>query len=420
MKNILIVNQHTCNRGDEAAGRAVIDSLLKTFPDFHINVTYRWVGKFPAIWENSDRVTHRTDILSPAGKSLKTYLEYFLNILFSIFRAKIYFGEFGKICKLIDNSDLVVNAPTGPNIGDIYQDKVYTSNLLFAVLRGKKTVMYGSSVGPFVQNKKLKFIAKFIFERMDFVCVRDEISFGYLKSLKLKNKNLYSSLDAAIQRKIDIEDSKKYYETKELAKNKYNIGITPLAYPMYPKAIRNPETQEIVEQNLVLAINKLTENNDVNIYFFPQLFSLDGKSTKLNENDNLTIESIISKVNKPQFCKIVPNEYDSDIQQKMISELNYFIGMRYHSIIFATKMNVPCVGIYYEHKAKGFMEKVGIIDLGVSIDDFINKSDLIMDKLEYISNNEEIIRQKIRTNMIELAKLSSKGTELILKHCVNS
>ena len=35
---ILIVNQHTCNRGDEAAGRAVIESLLQAFPDSKINV----------------------------------------------------------------------------------------------------------------------------------------------------------------------------------------------------------------------------------------------------------------------------------------------------------------------------------------------------------------------------------------------
>ena len=236
--NIVIVNQHTCNRGDEAAGRAVIESLLNEFPYSKISVLYRFHGIFPPIDCNSERVKHYPEYKYNKKHLVQFYLEIGWNFLLGILRQKKGFiGNSGKLYKKIANADIVVNAPTGPNIGDIYKDKFYIMNLLFAVLAGKKTFMYGSSVGPF-NTPWLKKWSEFLFERMSIICVREDVSLGYLKDLNLKNKNIYSSLDAAVQREINTEKAIEYYNNAGFNLNKYNVGITPLAFPWYPKEIR--------------------------------------------------------------------------------------------------------------------------------------------------------------------------------------
>lgn len=412
--NILIVNQHTCNRGDEAAGRAVIESLLQTFPDAKIDVLYKWFGNFPPIDKDSEGVKHFTNIQYhwEKDKIYKLYIEIGLNMFLMLARSKYFVGKSGEICKKISDSDIVVNAPTGPNIGDIYKDKFYIITLIFAVLRGKKTFMYGSSVGPFKTNW-LRHCAEFLFNRMNAVCVRDEISYEYLKELNLKNKNIYCSLDAAVQRVIDPYDADRLFEIAHIPITKTLVGITPLAYHWYPTEIRNESAQKQVETNIAYIINKLS-NNDTAFVFFPQLFHLYGQTD--TENEDLTIiNSIINKLNYKQNTYIVPTDFDSDKQQKMISKLNYFIGMRYHSIVFSIKNLVPCIGICYEHKSTAFMRQANVAELSIILKEFIEKPDLVFDKINYIKNNSDRIRQKISDNLPELEKISAKGTLLIKK-----
>lgn len=409
---ILIVNQHTCNRGDEAAGRAVIESLQKAFKGSKINVLYRFHNRYPAIWQDTENVKHFPEIKYKYDKKhiISYYLEIITNILLSILKSKFFIGASGEVCKKILEADIIVNAPTGPNIGNIYKDKYYLMTLIFSVLQGKKTVMYGSSVGPFDNGNFSKW-AKFLFNRMDFVCVREDVSLKYLQDMNLKNKNIYSSVDAAIQRDIPNEDADNYFKDT-LQKNIKNVGITPLAYQWYPKDIRNIENQKRIEENLVKVLDELTKNGDTNVYFFPQLFHLPDEETE-GTTDMPIINSIISQVKKSEYFKVLPNEYDSDIQQKMISKLDYFIGMRYHSIIFSVKMLVPVVAISYEHKAVGFLQKAGLHELNIDIHDFLNNYQTLLDKIKYINDNKDSIIKSIRSNLENLKQLSCKGTTLL-------
>ena len=411
---IVIINQHTCNRGDEAAGRAVIESLLEAFPDSAIDVLYRFPGEYPPIDQNTNRVHHYPEYKYKFNKKFLflLYMELGWNFFMNILRFKKGFiGASGKLYKKIAQADIVVNAPTGPNIGDIYKDKFYMLNIIFSELAGKKTFMYGSSVGPFNIPWVRKW-AKFLFERMNVVCVREDVSLGYLKELGLKNQNLYSSLDAAVQRVISAESADKYYSDAGLTLNIHNVGITPLAYPWYPQEIRDEEHQKIIEQNLVKIIDKITENGDTNVFFFPQLYSVI-PDDEIGKNDMPIINSIINKVKHPEFCKVLPNEYDSDVQQAMISKLDYFIGMRYHSLVFSVKMETPVIGICYEHKAVGFLEKAGLRELVIKIEDFCNNPDIVFEKIECINTNTKIIKNTIQQNLPNMQELSNKGTRLI-------
>ena len=62
------------------------------------------------------------------------------------------------------------------------------------------------------------------------------------------------------------------------------------------------------------------------------------------------------------------SQYDAYFQQYVIGKLYAVVGMRYHSNIFSAKMGIPFVSISYEQKMKGFMEKMGLDNYCIPIE----------------------------------------------------
>ncbi|MBA7525649.1 hypothetical protein ES705_17802 [subsurface metagenome] len=89
------------------------------------------------------------------------------------------------------------------------------------------------------------------------------------------------------------------------------------------------------------------------------------------------------------------------------------ISMRYHPNIFAAKGNIPSICIYYEHKAKGFMEKLGRIDLMINIEEI--SASKIIDKFTYLEGNYNTIKEQLKKRTTQLKEESQKTTEIIIE-----
>ena len=74
----------------------------------------------------------------------------------------------------------------------------------------------------------------------------------------------------------------------------------------------------------------------------------------------------------------------------IIGNLDYFIGTRMHSNIFATSMRIPTVAIAYEKKTNGIMKTVNLEEYIVEIDT-ITEEELITLVEKMINNKEKII-----------------------------
>ncbi len=87
--------------------------------------------------------------------------------------------------------------------------------------------------------------------------------------------------------------------------------------------------------------------------------------------------------------------------------------MRYHPNVFATKGNVPSICIYYEHKAKGFMDKVGLTDLMIDVEEI--SASKIIDKITYLEDNYNTIKELLKKRTPQLKEESQKTTEIIIE-----
>lgn len=394
--NMLILHAHWNNRGDEAAIRAMIDSLRSKLliDNMEIMMMTDKVFQFP--YDNINQIEMYPSNLTECADSLLALLT--LGNLCFIKKGK-------KFLKAINNSDVIIHAPGGPSIGDMYGGKIvdypYLFRLLIATIKKKPIFFYAPSMGPF-SNKFFNTFRKIILKKAKVLAVREGISAKYLKEQLGLDSSV--TVDSAFQNEIPMAYIQKYPEVVELlntvqSKNVIGLTITDLKWhPIYRNY--NGLSESIIE-SISETIMNLT-NRGYTILLIPQLFG--------NQNDI----NLLEKFKKIDPCNILvlPENIDSYAQQIIISRLYCVIGMRYHSNIFAAKGNVPFISIYYEHKMKGFMDKIELADLAINVENISAKA--IENKFMYLEQNYSLIKRRLEIETPKLKAKSKKTTELIM------
>lgn len=394
--NILIVNAHWNNRGDEAAIRAMIDSLRSRLPinDMKIMILSTNVNQFP--YEDVKQIN-----MYPISK-----ISYIDSVLTLLTLGKLSLTRNGKqYLKAVTKSDLIIHAPGGPSIGDLYGGKVkdypYLFRLLIALMKNKAIFFYAPSMGPF-NNKTVNYFRKIILKKAKLIVVRENISAKYLK--EQLNLDSYVTIDSAFQNKIPenyISKDPNLLEILTIIDAKHVVGITITDLKWHPKYKNyldlSEQITDAISQTLEFLINK-----GYSILLIPQLFG--------EYHDT----QFLSKFKKHRSeILILPEDVDSYSQQLIISKLFCVIGMRYHSNVFAAKQNVPFISIYYEHKMKGLMEKIELTDFMINVEDI--SFNQIRVKFIQIEESYYLIKNhlKIQTSLLE--QESKKTTDLIIK-----
>lgn len=404
--NILILNAHWNNRGDEAAIRAMIDSLRSKL--LNKNMKIMILSKNPTYFPYKD--IGLLDSYPTIEKQASSILSFGMDIFLTIISfGKLTFTDKGKkFISAVHDADIIIHAPGGPAIGDLYGGKYgigeffYLYRLLIPILKSKPVFFYAPSMGPF-SGMFRNLIRKFILKRSSAIILREEISSKYLK--EQLGLDSYVTSDSSIQNDISKEYINRYDNISEILniiENKKVVGMTLTDLKWHPVYKNNIKLHEKIIHSLSGVIEYLINNGYI-ILLIPQLF---GRS------DDVSLLKKIYKLNKKKIF-ILPTNIDSYAQQIIISKLFCMISMRYHPNIFAAKGNIPSICIYYEHKAKGFMEKLGRADLMINIEE-INTSKII-DKFTYLEENNNTIKEQLKKRTPQLKEESQNTTEIIIE-----
>lgn len=397
--NILVLNAHWNNRGDEAAIRAMIDEVRRLYPSskFKIQLLSGDLKQYPykGAIENIEIYPKKKDILAIPFVLLS--------------KGKISISKNTKnFINAVKEADIVIHAPGGPSIGEIYSKAEISYLLRLSIVRWLKKPLffYAPSMGPF-KNKFRNKIRKKILNYSIFLCTREEISSEYISKLDI-NKKVVVTLDSAIQNTIDKEDNNKkltQYEelNKFISSGKKVIGLTVTNLMWNPKYKDNNDLEEKINTTFRSFIEFLV-NKGYRVLFIPQLFG--------EQNDYEYMKSFITGVNRDNVM-VMSDKYDCYFQQYIISLLYSVVGMRYHSNIFSAKMKVPFISISYEQKMKGFMEKTKLANY------CINVEELDLDKLINLFENIEIEHDKYKEQLEKISKNiimeSGKTTQYLLQ-----
>ena len=399
MKNILIIHAHTANRGDEAAVKAMVDEILLENLDCNITISINGDTFYP----NMDKRVKQIGRF-PKHHSVLAKIEY---PLFIKSLGKICFTESAKNFKqALKEADLVIHAPGGPSIGDIYinVEKMYLDRLELVQKLGKKYMFYAPSMGPF-NDENRNIIRKKILTGAEKVILRDPISYDFVREF-CPDCHPQLALDSAFQHEIDTSlNETKLCGYKELSefmkKHKKNIGITITDLKWHPYFGKTHISEQIKEtfKNFISYL----DSKGYGVIFIPQLYGSSDDSTLMSEFATDT-NGFVIEANSDQ--------YDTYFQQYVIGELHAVVGMRYHSNIFSAKMRTPFVSISYEQKMKGFMEKIGLTKYCIAVENL--NENILKTTFENMISNYENYKNLLNEKHKEMIEQSHISTEAVL------
>lgn len=388
-KRIFIINSHWNNRGDEAALRSLIDSLLDHGYEVSVQLCSPEINNFPyknvKCLAEYPRVRHIPDFI----------LGIFTKHFFVSKKGKAFFNE-------IEKADLVLHGPGGPSIGDVYYKKeiCYLLRLWAAIRNNKPFIICAPSAGPFLKKKRNRF-RRFIFNNANKIILREEISKKYLDQLLLNNDAIVA-YDLALQNEIEVASNEKIFmEDNDLVSfmktGEKIIGITMTDLQWHPQYAGKEGVKEKIEETFEEIVFWFTKRG-YKVLFIPQLFG------RGNDYDYMS-----------RFCNnkcfVLSDHYDCYFQQYIISKLYAVVGMRYHSNIFSAKMMIPFISVSYEQKMKGFINKIGFDNYCIDIEELSKES--IIESFISLEEHYMEIRERLEGINASLKQGSRKTIEII-------
>lgn len=238
--------------------------------------------------------------------------------------------------------------------GGLFQDygiARLTPFLLFRLLflfwiAGRKVMWYSVGIGPLLTKQGQLFT--YLSARLaDIISVRDYESEELLAKIGVPRKNLYVTSDPAVM--LSVPSVQIVTKTH---RNRLGLSVLPIYRSVFCDAKKNKQ----LENTLVQFVQSI-----LNEGWCVRLFSFhDGPDTPFCRDIAACLNNENVRIVGPSMnVEQVLSEYSS---------LDFFLGMRYHSVIFSFIACVPAGAIIYHPKVRSLMKNAQLGDYAVELD----------------------------------------------------
>ena len=394
-KKITITNAYTWyNKGDAGILLATIDTLKKIYKDIEFNI----LSFTPDIdrehyCEDKNVKDVYSNILNP-----HPYKKGKIGKLIAIIKLffKMVYIQFGltffrkstinkhKNLKVLQDSDIIIVCGGGFLGGKKFDSLMHVYQMYINTLFNKPVYVMGTSIEP-IKNKLIKYYTDKVLKKVDFVFARESITEKYLLET-LENDKHIQIPDMAFM----LDDIKRNFDfVDKLRKNNDKLfGITVRNWG-FPNLQNKYEAMENYINSVKDFMVKEFETRSCVFVFIPQVTVSTGDDTIIAEK----IKSMLPKKYQKNFV-IRRDDWSPSEIKSLIANMDYFVGTRMHSNIFATSMCVPTTAIAYEKKTNGIMETVGLEDYIIEINDITSED--LYNKVEKMIENEKAIRKQLK------------------------
>jgi colanic acid/amylovoran biosynthesis protein len=371
--NILIVNVHSAlNLGDDAIMYTTVQTLKQRYPSANITLAANdpesWT-KYKEIKVVSALCTWIADCrlgLWRKGFCLTPFVVLFLGLsilLYRLFNISISTrsSEKDHLLRAYYDADTVLSCGGGNFYAHGPLSPGFIWNLVtigLALGFNKRVVLLPQSIGPIAHGWQ-RFLARIILNRADTIMVREPESVRFVKSaLKISNPpvlipDLAFGLPATAGR-LPVNTRKN--------ENGLRVGFTVI-----DRGAQNPNfhDQEQYEDAICSSIIKLDREYSAEIFLINQCYgpSPDQDDRKITNRIYRRLENQISNL-------FVLNNFKDALEIKSaIAALDFVIGTRMHTGIFALSNSIPVILIGYQPKACGMMNFFGLPEYCIPIED---------------------------------------------------
>jgi polysaccharide pyruvyl transferase WcaK-like protein len=275
----------------------------------------------------------------------------------------------------------------------------------FANLVKKPVICYCVGVGP-VTTKWGKRFTKFIGNRCNLIMVREEDSYNLMKELGVNPSLMSIYADAAFNNKPSSSGRVKEIMDKEGIRGSGLIGLNVTAYG--GTWLENGEIDKSkFQESIANTVDRLIENLKVRVVLI---------TTQVV--DIPFAEEIMAKIKKKEYVSLVTNKnYTNHEIMGLMGEFDLFIGMRVHSLILASAMEVPVIGLVYAPKVRSFCKLLGLPSQSIELEE-INSGRLYPLVLSTWEKKEEI-KEKLIPRVNELKNKALQAAKKLAEEYKN-
>lgn len=223
--------------------------------------------------------------------------------------------------------------------------------ILLARLLGVPTVLYAQSFGPYFGLTQ-RALARAAFRAARLILVRERTSLAQLRDLGVPQDKIEDVPDTAFLFQSDARaDIRAVFPTPP----RKVVGITvrqwlaPAAQARYEAAITG-FARHVAHLGWSVAI-------------IPQV-----TADRHNDDDRLVGQRVKAQLGDVPLVVNLDDRLDHHQVKALYAGLDFLVGTRFHSVIFALSEGVPCLAVEYEHKTSGIMNALGLGEWCLPID----------------------------------------------------
>jgi polysaccharide pyruvyl transferase CsaB len=290
----------------------------------------------------------------------------------------------------IRNSDLFISGG-GSLLQDVtsWRSIPYYLGLVFlAQLMGKKTVFYAQGIGP-IKSGFYKKILKWVANRTEHISVRDSTSKELLIQLGVRTELIKETVDPVFAYKSEI-----------LSKNINSLNNLRIKgdRPLIGISIR-PWKDSKYLKTLAKGADYLSELTGGELIIIP-MHQREDQGVSENLMDLMEKEAIILE-GTPSPVELL----------SFFKNMDFFLGVRLHSLIFSAISRVPFLGISYDPKIDSFYHDLGFAK-PLNIEN-LNIEDL-KSMLYIIWSDRELFVKTTDEGLISFNKKALENAEIVL------
>lgn len=341
-RRVTIVNQHTNNFGDDAAGIALVQRCFTELEATSVDVFYIWDGGEGGLPTDDPRVRHHHLPILSGTRDARPALARAVAIQ-AVRRGRAH-PALRVLTDTARASDFVLVSPAGSNIG-IYKDWTYLLVLATLVLCGVRPVFFQNTIGR-SNSRIFDRVARFVLRR-SALFVREAASQRWLASAGLSS---YLGVDTALL--LDVEP----VERRDPV-----IAVVPTNLSGWHRDFKGDDDGRLWRNGLADALASSAAAAGLRVRIVPHLYGTQAEPAELQRFvDALEERGCAAEVAEVSSLAA----YVAELGRAAV-----VVSMRYHGLILSAAQGVPCVSLAYENKMTEAAAYLGQAELAMPVRD---------------------------------------------------
>lgn len=298
------------------------------------------------------------------------------------------------------DADLVISKPGGFIYGyGRVPGPHHLIHMLLASLSSAPLVIYGQSIGPFSKQTFVP-LARFALNRAKLLLVRDEPSAEACRDfLRLPEEKLSWTGDEAFL----LEPTDADVSLPERQGSGPLVGMTVINWA-FPNCSDPATAREDYFKALAGFVDYLTEDQDATLVLLPFAQEQPGIA-----GDRGATNELVRRVRRPQRLNVCRLTDPCEIKRMQLG-LDFFVGSRMHSNIFALGAGLPVLAIAYQPKTTGIMTMAGLGEFTIDIREVT--ADRLRELYQQMWPRRDELRQTVKRGVADLRQRASMNAKL--------